>query len=76
MQTTGKERRRQSAMSLFAKGFFSGMTFPVLFEINRIETAEKIDNFGKRGVGDYFAKVGNMLSDAYDREMEKAGIKR
>ena len=76
MQTTGKEKRRQSAISLFSKGFFSGMSFPVLFETKRTETAERRVDYRKRDIGRHFAKVGNMLSDAYDREMEKAGLKK
>jgi len=76
MQTKGKDKRRQSTMSLFAQGFFSGMSFPVSFGTYKVETPGRREKSSERDIGKYFAKVGNMISEAYDREMEKAGIKR
>ena len=71
------ESHRESAISLFSRGFFSVMSFnmPDIFRIGEVKK-DRAPRRERRGVGRHFAKVGGMLSDAYDSGMASAGIKK
>jgi len=75
------EMHKESAISLFSKGFFSVMSYPFMFDCPRIEKRERRSRrltarMAREGIGRHFARVGGLISKAYEREMGNAGIKK
>jgi len=71
------ESHKESQAFRFGRGFFSVMSLPManIFGIGA-RRPRRTAKPEKHGIGRHFAKVGGMISDAYDREMASAGIRK
>ena len=78
MQATADiETKRKSSTALFMDGFFSVMSYPFIFDHPKADgkaTGRARFEIPPPDIGRYFQRVGEMLSDAYRREVESLGI--
>ena len=79
-----KEKHKDDFVSLFMQGVLSVMSYPFIFghsdikglTVRRVLRSDKlVEEMGREGIGRHFAKVGEMLSDAYRQEAERLGVK-
>ena len=78
---TDSEPKRKSSAALFFEGFFN-FAHPFYFNYSPTKFESKI-NWGKKreikieppDISRYFERLGLMLTNAYEREAERLGIK-